>query len=289
MGCWAFVFAFSIALNPTMYTVFAGKPTQAEGPMRTTLLIAALLLTPLAKAQDTEWCLPAFSTIINNPGPQKSAPFTAVVKETFDQKLADGNAIHGTVRYRIARDASGRIMTEMPTYCYTGGGGRRHQAYRVNVYDRTTNTNETWQLSDGQPKIATIRTVAAQPPSPAELATVRANPQTRPVTLPHRQPEQLGTREFQGIPTTGTRRTQTIPAGEEGNALRLVIVTESWMSRDLNLSMMSISDDPRRGRTTAEIEELHRGDPDPALFSPPEGYIIKDQNPPVSPLPLPPQ
>ena len=30
-------------------------------------------------------------------------PFTAVIKETFDQKLADGNSIHGTVRYRIAR------------------------------------------------------------------------------------------------------------------------------------------------------------------------------------------
>ena len=47
--------------------------------------------------------------------------------------------------------------------------------------------------------------------------------------------------------------------------------------------MMSIYDDPRRGRTTAEIEEIHKGDPDPALFSPPEGYIIKDQNPPPAP------
>jgi hypothetical protein len=42
---------------------------------------------------------------------------------------------------------------------------------------------------------------------------------------------------------------------------------------------MSIRDDPRQGRTTAEIEELHQGDPDPAIFSPPEGYIIKEQNP----------
>jgi hypothetical protein len=60
------------------------------------------------------------------------------------------------------------------------------------------------------------------------------------------------------------------------------MVDESWISRDLNATLMAIHDDPRRGRTTAEIEELHQGDPDPAVFSPPEGYIIKDQNPPLA-------
>jgi hypothetical protein len=101
--------------------------------------------------------------------------------------------------------------------------------------------------------------------------------------MPQIQTEKLGTREFQGHTATGTRRTQTIPAGEEGNALPLVLVNESWISRDLNFTMMAINDDPRRGRTTAEIEEIHPGDPDPALFSPPEGYIIKDQNPQPAP------
>jgi hypothetical protein len=58
----------------------------------------------------------------------------------------------------------------------------------------------------------------------------------------------------------------------------LITLDESWISRDLNVTLMAIRDDPRRGRTT-EIEELHQNDPDPAIFSPPEGYIIKDQNP----------
>jgi hypothetical protein len=248
--------------------------------MRTALLIAALLLTPLAKAQDTEPCITGLSVLITQPNPQSKVPLTATVKETFDQKLADGNAIHGIVHYRIARDASGKTMTEMPSGCFTGGDGHRHQTYQITVFDHATSTNESWQVTGGnQSKIANIvHFPPPQIPSPAELAAMRANAQNRPSTVPQMQREKLGIREFQGSAATGTRITQTIPAGEEGNALPLILINESWVSRDLNLTMMSIHDDPRRGRTTAEIEELNRGDPDPALFSPPEGYIIKEQN-----------
>jgi hypothetical protein len=126
-----------------------------------------------------------------------------------------------------------------------------------------------------------------QLPSQAEIDAMKANAHARQTTMPQWQTEQLGTREFQRLSATGTRRTQTIPAGEEGNALPLVMVNEFWISRDLNVTMMSIHDDPRRGRTTAEIEELHQGDPDPAIFFPPEGYIVKDQNPPLAPVTAP--
>ncbi len=86
-------------------------------------------------------------------------------------------------------------------------------------------------------------------------------------------------RNFQGVTATGTRRTLTIPAGQQGNALPLVVVNESWIANKFDLPMMAIAEDPRRGRITAEITELHMGDPDPSLFSPPKDYIVKEQNP----------
>ena len=89
--------------------------------------------------------------------------------------------------------------------------------------------------------------------------------------------ENLGIKDFNGIPAEGTRTTRTIPAGEEGNDQPLVVINETWRSKELGLTLMTIGEDPRRGRTTIEYEELNRGEPDPALFAPPAGYTVQEQ------------
>ena len=137
--------------------------------MRTaTLLAAALLLSsPLAKAQEeAASCLTGPNILITNPNPQMKVPFTATVKATFDQKLADGDSIHGTVRYRIARDGSGRTMVEVPLNCYIGEDGHRHQTYHVTVSDRSTNTNETWSRPETRGRSRPSSTCPSRNPHP---------------------------------------------------------------------------------------------------------------------------
>jgi hypothetical protein len=75
--------------------------------------------------------------------PPNEDPFHRRHQRNIRPEASRRNAIHGTVRYRIARDAAGRTMAEMPTSCYTGDDEHRHQSYQVNVYDRSTNTNES--------------------------------------------------------------------------------------------------------------------------------------------------
>jgi len=41
--------------------------------------------------------------------------------------------------------------------------------------------------------------------------------------------------------------------------------------------VMAIDDDPRRGRTTMEYEELSVGEPDASLFAPPAGYTVQER------------
>ena len=247
--------------------------------MRISTVLAAvstlLLTVPIAKAQTS--CVTGWTTSFGGPGLKKGAPFTATVKLTLDQKLADGNAIHGEVHYQIARDASGKTMNEMPMNCTAGEDGQMHQAFQVTV--RFGNTMENWTVGDDRmQKIANIvHFPEPVKPSEAEIEAMRANARSHPARTNEWQTEKLGTREFVGIIASGTRRTQTIPAGEQGNALPLVIFNESWTASQLNVNVMAIFDDPRRGRTTAEITELHQGDPDPVLFSPPKDYIIKEQ------------
>jgi hypothetical protein len=79
----------------------------------------------------------------------------------------------------------------------------------------------------------------------------------------------------------GSRTVRTIPAGEEGNELPLQIVDETWSSKDMRLTLMMIRDDPRRGRTTVEYEDLNTSEPDPALFAVPAGYKVQEPRPNV--------
>jgi hypothetical protein len=219
--------------------------------------ISTLLLTiPTAKAQD--FCATGYSVPINFPMVKKGIPFTAMVKLTFDQKLADGNAIHGEAHYHIARDASGTIMIETPMGCSLGDDGQMHQTFNVLV--RSGNTQENWRLNDDQfHKIATISHFPDPvKPSEAELAGMRARARSHPPQITE-QTEKLGTREFLNITANGVRTIQTIPAGQQGNALPLLITNESWVSPQFGI-MMTISEDPRRGRGTSEIVELHQGD-----------------------------
>ena len=87
----------------------------------------------------------------------------------------------------------------------------------------------------------------------------------------------LGTQTIEGVPAQGTRITRTIPAGQVGNDQPLVITTETWMSPDLKVLVMSKTSDPRMGETTYRLTNVLRDEPDPALFQVPSDYTIQDK------------
>jgi len=62
-----------------------------------------------------------------------------------------------------------------------------------------------------------------------------------------------------------------------------MIVNETWHSMELGIVLLAINDDPRRGKTTFEVEELSRTEPDPSVFAPPAGYRTEDIKPEAVP------
>jgi hypothetical protein len=223
-----------------------------------------------------------------------NVPFSGVVKSTFEQKLADGNAIHRVTQTRQARDAAGRTMNENSGGCALGEDGQMHERLNVSVYDPMARTSLSWQVGgEGQPKVVHV---FHQP----ELQTPRASQTVKraePIAAePEQQPkmmkavqaqglairketrtEDLGVRDFHGVSAQGTRSTRTIPTGEEGNDQPLVVTNETWRSKELGVVVMSVRDDPRTGHNVTEFEELTRGEPDPALFTPPPGYTVQER------------
>lgn len=101
--------------------------------------------------------------------------------------------------------------------------------------------------------------------------------------------EDLGTRDFEGVSAAGTRRVTTIPAGAIGNERPIEIVYERWYSKELELVVYSKQSDPRFGEQTYRLTNIVRSEPDPSLFTIPQGYRTLNEPPSVyriAPVPV---
>ncbi len=86
--------------------------------------------------------------------------------------------------------------------------------------------------------------------------------------------EDLGTQSIEGVSANGKRTTVTIPAGQIGNDQPINIVTETWYSPELQLTVMSKRNDPRVGETEFKMTNIQRVEPDPTLFQTPPGVEV---------------
>ena len=88
--------------------------------------------------------------------------------------------------------------------------------------------------------------------------------------------ESLGTRTIEGLEAEGTRTTITIPAGEAGNEMPLEIVSERWVSKELQVSVLMRFVDPRMGERIHRLTSIARGEPSPQLFVVPADFKTVD-------------
>ena len=94
--------------------------------------------------------------------------------------------------------------------------------------------------------------------------------------------ESLGTQVIEGVLAEGRRQTTTFPVGSQGNDRPIVVTSETWMSPDLKMTVLSKTSDPRSGEHTTKMTHLDRSEPDAALFQPPPDYTITDETGPFT-------
>jgi len=91
--------------------------------------------------------------------------------------------------------------------------------------------------------------------------------------------ESLGRQTIEGVPADGTRTIFTIPAGQIGNDQPMQIVSETWYSPDLQVTVMSRHSDPRAGETVFRLTNVSRSAPAAALFQPPADFTVREATP----------
>jgi hypothetical protein len=196
--------------------------------------------------------------------PVTGAPYSAVETRVFQQPLAGGNVISKQEVSKVYRDRDGRVRIEH-TRTPPGGGAAET---RVTIFDPVGGVS---YLLDPAAKSV----VKHQLPASSATASARTHTAHAQASKPNVATEDLGKQAINGVPASGTRITETIPAGAIGNAQPISVVRETWISTDLKVPVQIKTVDPRFGNSTMQLSNISQSEPDAALFQAPADYAVK--------------
>lgn len=226
---------------------------------------------------------------LNAGKPVTGAPYSADEVTEHTQTLADGNRIVNTTTTKIYRDSQGRTRTETtlpaiaagpaPPTMITIADPVAQVTYLLNPTDKTARkiAIKQLQVSDNKTSLAAP---ALPPPPPLAAGAGPVFFSTAALPKADAKTEDLGTQVFDGVSATGSRTTETIPAGAIGNDQPIQTVSERWFSPDLQIVLKATNTDPRIGQTTQTVNNLSRSEPDPSLFQVPADYTVSDADTP---------
>lgn len=228
----------------------------------------------------------------------KNQPYQAQAVTEVKQTLADGSHIDQTTTATVARDSDGRTvriqkLSTMGPWKSSSNSSQANGPTLTSIFDPVAQTHTDF-TSDS--KVAHVLPMPTPPAGGAKgqvagfaMAVSDSGPrEAGPVafavqghfdaaeagTNPNVKTESLGAKTIESTPVTGTKTTNTIPAGTIGNDKDILVTRETWYSSDLKLVIQSTQTDPRFGETTYSLTNIQRSEPDSALFQPPSDYTI---------------
>jgi hypothetical protein len=229
----------------------------------------------------------------------KGAPYSAVEVNESTQVLADGTRIHNERQTNVWRDSEGRVRRETPE--------------EITIWDPVENVTYFLDTKSQTGKKATMsrvvtktgteggqleqRTVTIKPDGPppepmlaeygqrlffvyqsiGSKADAEMKAQKLAIAKQAGKAESLGQQMIEGVPSEGTRTTETLEAGAIGNDRPIQVVNERWYSSDLQTVVMTKHTDPRTGEEIFRLTNVSRGEPPAGLFQVPAGYQIQGQ------------
>ena len=228
--------------------------------------ILFLFLTPTANAQPG--CgSSAPGTEVTKLRSVTGAPFSADIALENSHQMNDGTQLVVKKHGRVERDSAGRSRCELEDAHKT-----------IAVIEIVDPVAKVAIRLDTRKKLATVTHIPQTPQqdAPTSTAVVEKKPERPATPNPRYTMEKLNSREIDGITVTGTRSTSITEAGEAGNDKPIITTMEYWYSSDLKLTLLSIRDDPRFGRSVDKLVNIQRIEPDPGVFHIPDGYTVKD-------------
>jgi hypothetical protein len=184
----------------------------------------------------------------------RGKPFSATEERRSLQILQNGTRIENNQTNRLFRDSEGRTRVEEMNGTATIFDPATNRRVELNPTARTARSVNNLFAVRAPGGIAVLNT-----PATGQGATTETT-------------ENLSAQMVNGVPAQGVRTTMTIPRGQIGNDREIRVVTERWVSNDLQMLIKSSNSDPRFGDTSYQLTGIVEREPDASLFQIPAGY-----------------
>lgn len=239
-------------------------------------------------------------------------PYEAQAVTEFMQTLPDGTHITNSATAMIARDSEGRTSRTQTLQLlnrWSIPADRRTDTTYTTIFDPVAKVHieynsgakvayvSRWmpgaRTTPGRTTKAPSKSTAKQKSSANGLITLGRNvwlpvpgglDSTPSVSQDSKQSNQsddvscktevLGSKLVEGVLSSGSITSCTIPAGSIGNDKDIVITRELWYSQQLEVIVQSKQNDPRVGQTQYGLKAVQPRDPDRSFFQIPEDYKV---------------
>jgi hypothetical protein len=197
--------------------------------------------------------------------PVAGAPLSVEIVEERTTKLSDGTSKTEVLTSKVYRDGAGRMRTEMEVAGENGESGAI-----VNLMNRPDGFMAILVPAE---KGGGRFLLSKKQQSEGGFSFTTIDPLIKSPGKKTSKTESLGKQTIEGIEFDGERITTTV-----ADQPSIIGVQDHWVARDLGLFGREKSSGPDL-ESTAKIHNVDRHDPDPALFTPPPDYDIRDLNP----------
>jgi hypothetical protein len=208
----------------------------------------------------------------------KGAPFSADIVTESTQALPDGNRIKQSGTVHFYRDSDGRTRSEQALQNLNGLAPNSSLGQVAFIRDPVTSTS--YALNLGQ---RTVNKTSWHPGAGRMMQSSTGGaprPMMRSRAGQDLKTESLGRQMIEGVQADGTRTTLTIAAGQIGNEQPIQVVTESWYSPELQVTVLRKRTDPRSGESVTRYTNLSRAEPSRVLFEPPADFKVVEAHRP---------
>ena len=213
------------------------------------------------------------SFAVDDSKPSLNLPYSVLEETEHNWTLGDGTHMVTRSQTRLYRDSNGRTRKERFANRF---GTPSNEPTIIEIHDPVAGAAYTLFVGERVARLIAPRTPLVKLPTNSNAVQKPLSPAER--VQPKTTSENLGTQSIEGVLAEGVRNTTVYPEGFMGNDRPIQVAHETWVSKELSLTLLEKYSDPRFGDSATRVTSLNRSEPDPALFQVPPDYILQEPN-----------